>query len=94
MFFGTPHQGSETAPMGELFGNIVNAAGFALPPVRTKLISMLRQNSPELKKIADEFAERSKKFQIMSFYETEILRPLGRVVCICGSCEQMQLLCV
>src|ERR1051326_6865198 len=80
IFFGTPHLGSRTAPVGELLGKIANAGWPITKPVRTDLINNLRLNSPTLKQIADDFVERASEFQITSFYEREKLSPFGTLV--------------
>lgn len=48
--------------------------------VQTALLEDLVQNSRELTRIADDFAQRANVFRIISFYETNVTPPLKNVV--------------
>ena len=86
VFLGTPHRGSSTAALGKLFGDIVNLAWLATGArmfrggIRTALLEDLKQNSPQLIRIANTFTQRAGTLLISTFYETEITPPVGAVV--------------
>ena len=86
MFMGTPHRGSDIATLGRLFSRFLDLGVgpatklFVGPPMRTGLLKMLSRDSESLGKVTRSFRERATSLEIMSCYETEALRGLGRLV--------------
>ena len=77
IFFGTPHRGSGTATLGNLFGTMINtflkgaSAGFQTKSIRTDLLRHLESNSKALQELTDSVRNRLGGLQIVSFYETK-----------------------
>jgi hypothetical protein len=86
IFLGTPHRGSRSANLGKTLGSIVNLALQASNilqfsgGVPTKLLEDLAENSRELMRVADDFAQRAPALRIVSFYETNPTPPSKDVV--------------
>jgi hypothetical protein len=68
IFLGTPHQGSSLAETGITFANMVR---YAYPKIRTQLLEALKQDSPTLQDLADDFRHLYPEFEIVSCYERQ-----------------------
>ncbi|KAJ2900154.1 hypothetical protein MKZ38_002568 [Zalerion maritima] len=68
IFLGTPHNGSSSAKYGEALASIARAVGSGSD---TTLVHSLREQSPELLKLARNFADIYDAFDIFCFYELE-----------------------
>ena len=87
IFFGTPHRGArDPADSGIFFGDIVQVfCKVSLITrikggVRLDLVKCLKANSPDLRRIADEFAQICENFQIVTVVENETQLPLNKLV--------------
>lgn len=87
IFFGTPHRGArKTADLGVFLADIVQTAAsvsgarFLLGDSKSDLIENLRSNSPDLRRITDGFRHLHSRFHIVSVFETEQQKYLGRLV--------------
>jgi protein SERAC1 len=76
IFLGTPHYGSSGAKYGEILANIARALGRGSD---TRLVRILRENSPELLKLAGSFSDIYDDFDIFCFYELYPMK-MSRVV--------------
>lgn len=81
MFMGTPHRGSGIAPWASIVSKIVNTASFSRS-IRRDLIRKLRRDSKALRDITMSFVLGAESLQIVSVYERNVTRGLGKVVCI------------
>jgi len=66
IFLGTPHNGSSSAKYGEILAGIARALGRGSD---TKLVHALREDSPELMKLARNFSDIYEDIDIFCFYE-------------------------
>ena len=88
LFFATPHRGARGTPdMGILLGDVLDvglrASGARLltgKTTRRDLLSNLSANSEILRNISTSFRHLLGHFAIVTFYETEETRPMGRLV--------------
>ena len=69
MSIGTPHQGSSLATCGKVIANIV-AACSPLNPAKN-LLGVLQKESEALFEIMEDFLEKAKQLQLVSFFEME-----------------------
>ncbi|KAI1390113.1 uncharacterized protein F4822DRAFT_224746 [Hypoxylon trugodes] len=76
-FFGTPHRGGKHAGIGDIIAKVVRAI---LGNPGNTFMGALKEDSPFLKIITDDFRQLLENFQILSFYETRPLTRLGVVV--------------
>lgn len=80
MFMATPHRGSQVADVAE---PLVQIARFVLflsgYRINTRLVSTLQWDEQVLVDITSQFVERGSRIQMRTFYETEVLPPLGIV---------------
>lgn len=67
---GTPHSGSSLATCGKMIANIV-AACSPLNPAKT-LLGVLQKDSEALYEITEDFREKAKSLQLVSFFEMEM----------------------
>ena len=66
---GTPHHGSSLATCGKMIANIV-AACSPLNPAKN-LLGVLQKESEVLFEIMEDFLEKAKELQLVSFFEME-----------------------
>jgi hypothetical protein len=66
VFLGTPHNGSSFAAYGEMLVTITKAIGMSSD---SQVIHSLREMSPELLKLATQFADIYDSFEVYCFYE-------------------------
>lgn len=78
-FLGVPHGGSAIARAGSLLADVAKATRAV--KVNTVNLDDLRPNSQTLLTISDDAVDRLKDLQILTFYETEKLPSIGKLVC-------------
>ena len=75
-FFGTPHRGGNHAELGDIASSI--ARSITGSPENT-FMKALKARSWFLEHISDDFRQLLEDFQILSFYETRPVYPIGLV---------------
>ncbi|KAJ6780959.1 hypothetical protein PWT90_06022 [Aphanocladium album] len=83
VFLATPHRGSDTANMGNIFYTIANTsqaimtAGLRPTAARTELLEYLTRNSKALQSLITSSRHRLKNLSIVTFYENKFTSPLS-----------------
>jgi hypothetical protein len=72
VFMGTPHQGSDTARMGEIAANMFKVMG---GPTNSKLVKTLKKDCESLDTISMLFRNSLPNLKIVSCYEMEVMPP-------------------
>lgn len=87
LFFGTPHRGARGTPgvgifLGDVLDVCTRATGTRLFAGKTRgdLLKNLEANSPDLREITAKFRHVLGEIDVVTYYETEEKRPLGRLV--------------
>jgi triacylglycerol esterase/lipase EstA (alpha/beta hydrolase family) len=75
-FFGTPHQGSTFAKLGDVVVSVVRSV---LHNPKNTFMDSLKKSSLFSDTIVDDFRHQVEKYQILSFYETQKTKNLGIV---------------
>ncbi|KAL1860723.1 hypothetical protein Daus18300_009066 [Diaporthe australafricana] len=78
-FFGTPHRGSELAPLGSIISRALRAGALG-SHTNSQLVKELDRKSTSLSHISNSFKEHGHKIRIVSFVETEKMDWLGCLV--------------
>lgn len=75
-FFGTPHKGGNHAGLGDVAASI---ARIITGSPENTFMKALKARSEILDHMSDDFRQLLEDFQILSFYETRPMHPLGLV---------------
>ncbi|KAJ6002935.1 hypothetical protein N7451_005482 [Penicillium sp. IBT 35674x] len=78
-FFGTPHAGSSLATFGEILASIIRISSIGTNTNAT-VVANLKNNSETLWQIARSFVDRGKGLRIVTFYETEKMPYMNRLI--------------
>jgi hypothetical protein len=78
-FFGTPHCGSSAAGFGAMLASILKISTLGTN-TNSRLVSQLKKNAKTLLAINSSFVDRSKNLDIISFYETEKMDYMQKLV--------------
>jgi pimeloyl-ACP methyl ester carboxylesterase len=83
MFFGTPHRGSDVAPLGKAAANLVNL----FKQTNSRILGPLQPNSDVLRSVEERFQRemihksgRLRHIKILCFYEAKPTSPIGFIV--------------
>lgn len=76
VFFATPHRGGNHAKLGDLATKIARSVLFE---PRNTFMDNLKHNSLFSEHLQDEFRHQYEDYQILSFYETRPMGPMGLV---------------
>ncbi|KAE8321654.1 hypothetical protein BDV39DRAFT_210507 [Aspergillus sergii] len=76
-FFGTPHQGSRLAPIGDVFAKIVRAI---LRHPRNTFMNALKSDDLYAREISSNFQQLFEKYRYLNFCETLPLKNFGLIV--------------
>jgi hypothetical protein len=78
IFLGTPHSGSGSASLGDIFVKIAKVAWQASA---SQLIKDLKTNSRQLEELSHNFKPLHSELQLISFYEQLQMKKLRVVSC-------------
>ena len=79
IFMGTPHRGTDLAALANFAARALRAFQMGVA-TNTSLLSDLRKNSKTLTQISKQFVERGSTLEIRTFYETERMDYMNRLV--------------
>ena len=79
IFMGTPHRGADVAALADFAARALRTLQMGIP-TNTSLLSDLRKNSATLTQISRQFVERGSTLKIRTFYETEKMDYMNRLV--------------